>query len=337
MTVPGVISGTGALFKGGSGTVTLSASNTYVGNNTINSGTLIINTNDSLGDPGNALIFNGGALRASTSISFVGSRAVQTSSSGTIDTNGFSVSIPVGISGSGSLSKTGTGTLTFAGNNTYSGGTNVGAGLLIANKLSDGTLTITGGEAQVVAQASNNNVAGTSVVPALSISGGSLDLTNNALIIDYSGTLGTQLSDVRTALSTAHLVSSTNTGSLAIGYADAAAIGRTSFAGVAVDSTAVVVGDVIAGDANLDGKVNASDFDALAANYGNLSTAVWQQGDFNYDGIVNTLDFNILASHYNMVQSAGAPAPALGTLVPEPATIAWIALAGLIRPRKRRN
>ena len=66
------------------------------------------------------------------------------------------------------------------------------------------------------------------------------------------------------------------------------------------------------GDANLDGKVNAQDFDLLAANYGNFSK-VWSQGDFNYDGLVNVADFNALAANFNATPLSS---PAFGTLVP---------------------
>ena len=48
-----------------------------------------------------------------------------------------------------------------------------------------------------------------------------------------------------------------------------------------------------AGDANLNGIVDYADFQALAANYGNLN-AFWEQGDFNADGMVNWQDLNIL-------------------------------------------
>ena len=37
------------------------------------------------------------------------------------------------------------------------------------------------------------------------------------------------------------------------------------------------------GDADLNGKVNTVDFNALAGNFGASSGKVWAQGDFNYD------------------------------------------------------
>ena len=52
------------------------------------------------------------------------------------------------------------------------------------------------------------------------------------------------------------------------------------------------------GDANLDGKVNGTDFTITAANFNESGTS-WDQGDFNYDGKVNGADFNLLAENFN--------------------------------------
>ena len=63
----------------------------------------------------------------------------------------------------------------------------------------------------------------------------------------------------------------------------------------------------IAGDANLDGVVDTSDFTALAANF--LKTAMnWMGGDFTGDGKVNALDFNVLATNFGQSAPAGASA-----------------------------
>ena len=51
------------------------------------------------------------------------------------------------------------------------------------------------------------------------------------------------------------------------------------------------------GDANRDGQVNLSDFNVLAANFGQGGRD-FTQGDFTYDTIVNLSDFNILASRF---------------------------------------
>ena len=52
--------------------------------------------------------------------------------------------------------------------------------------------------------------------------------------------------------------------------------------------------------------VNTSDFNLLAANFGQPGTG-WFGSDFNYDGAVNTTDFNLLASRFGTTLP---PAPA---------------------------
>ena len=99
-----VMSGSGSLEKDGSGTVTLSGTNTYSGGTTVNNGTLA-GTTDSL----QGSISNNGTVR------------FDQSSDGTY----------AGVvSGSGSLEKSGEGIVTLSGNNTYSGGTTVNGGTL---------------------------------------------------------------------------------------------------------------------------------------------------------------------------------------------------------------
>jgi hypothetical protein len=65
------------------------------------------------------------------------------------------------------------------------------------------------------------------------------------------------------------------------------------------------------GDANRDGRVNLSDFNIVAANFGQ-SNRTFSQGDFNYDTIVNLADFNILASRFGQVLAAPAGARSPG-------------------------
>jgi hypothetical protein len=110
-----------------------------------------------------------------------------------------------------------------------------------------------------------------------------------------------------------------------VGYADASAlgiVGTGTLAGQPVDDTSVVVRYTLLGDTNLDGVVNAVDFNALASNFGGDPGKTWINGDANYDGVVNTADFNALASNFNQPLAA----PALGGLVPEPGILILAAL-----------
>jgi autotransporter-associated beta strand protein len=108
-TVSAILAGTNGLTKTGSGTTTLTASNTYSGATTISAGNLSINALDALGSTsainiGNtgALIYNGAAGNLTRDISV-------TSGTGTIRNSGSGL-----LTLSGALSKNGT-TLTLAG------------------------------------------------------------------------------------------------------------------------------------------------------------------------------------------------------------------------------
>ena len=134
----GVISGTGALIKTGTGTMTLSGINTYTGGTTISSGALSVASSSALGLESNLLTIGGGATLDVTS-SFNTSRG--TTLGGTGGGNGGTFDVASGqtldytssgvISGSGSLIKTDTGTLILEGVNTYTGDTYIQAGTLV--------------------------------------------------------------------------------------------------------------------------------------------------------------------------------------------------------------
>jgi hypothetical protein len=98
--------------------------------------------------------------------------------------------------------------------------------------------------------------------------------------------------------------------------------------------------DYAQGDANLDGTVNLSDFNALAANFGQ-SGRTWQQADFTYDGQVTLDDFNALAANFGMEELARDPTPedwsALAAAIPEPAMALWAVPLTMLSHRRRRR
>ena len=124
----------------------------------------------------------------------------------------------------------------------------------------------------------------------------------------------------------------------AIGFAEASQIDSSfpaTFMGLSVDSSSVLIRYTFAGDANLDGVVNALDFNLLASNFGSGADQSWYQGDFNYDGGVTTLDFTALAQNFNQVLAS--PAVGLSSVVPEPGLLELSVLVtvGLLRRRRR--
>ncbi len=72
----------------------------------------------------------------------------------------------------------------------------------------------------------------------------------------------------------------------------------STFDGQRVSTSDVLVKYTFAGDANLDGIVNASDFTLIDNGFNNALTG-WRNGDFNYDGVVNGDDYTIIDNAFN--------------------------------------
>ncbi|ECI7803119.1 AIDA autotransporter-like protein ShdA, partial [Salmonella enterica subsp. enterica] len=103
------ISGSGQVEKSGDGTLTLSGSNTYTGGTTINDGTLI-----------------------ATSVEALGTGDVTDNATLALNTGGDFIN---NIGGTGRVEKSGDETLTLSGSNTYTGGTLISGGTLVATNV----------------------------------------------------------------------------------------------------------------------------------------------------------------------------------------------------------
>ena len=200
---------------------------------------------------------------------------------------------------------------------------------------------------------------GAEEIPGLSITGGgALDLYNNHMFIDYtpgndpiasiaawiaSGYAGGAWTGAGIMSTSAQ----TNSASYGIGYADSADPGNP--AGLASGQIEIMY--TLLGDANLDGKVNGTDFNLMAANFNQVVTNGWDEGDFNYDNKVNGSDFVLLADNFNQFASQSDVSAADWTAledfaaangislanVPEPTAGVFACLAGVGLIRRRRH
>lgn len=112
-----------------SGATHLIANNTYTGGTLIAGGMVLIDSNPNLGDAAGTLTIDGGTLRTRDNI-LMARNTTLGAGSGTLDTQGNTLIMNAPITGDGALTKLGAGTLVLTADNTYSGGTNIAAGIV---------------------------------------------------------------------------------------------------------------------------------------------------------------------------------------------------------------
>ena len=103
--------------------------------------------------------------------------------------------------------------------------------------------------------------------------------------------------------------------------------GNTTFEGQNVNNGEVLVKYTYYGDANLDGKVDGSDYSLidnayLADQSSPGSYSGWQNGDFNYDGVVDGSDYTLIDNAFN------SQAVQIASLIASPSAIATAQIAG---------
>ncbi len=131
ITANGVISGTGSLYKDGTGSLILTGTNTYSGGTLIRGANSVVEVgaDANLGNAaGGITLDTGGVLRLNNG--FNSARTLNVSGGGTIDTQGFNSTMSGALSGTGVLTKAGSGNLTLTGTSTKTGGFAIAGGTL---------------------------------------------------------------------------------------------------------------------------------------------------------------------------------------------------------------
>ena len=161
--VSGMLGNLSSLTKSGTGTLTLTANNIYTGNTIINGGVLRVGSGSTTGAIGTGSVTNNGSLVFDRSNSYT---------------------VVGAVSGTGSVTQQGAGTLIVNGVNTYSGGTNLLAGVISVgnnNGLGTGTLTFNGGSLQ--AESPGHTISNAVVLAGLGL------IHNNGHDFTLSGTI----------------------------------------------------------------------------------------------------------------------------------------------------
>lgn len=146
------IGGTQGVKKTGKGMVVLGGMNSFTGPTTIAAGAVQISADANLGaapsvPAAGMLVLDGGVLRVTSAMTLNANRGMTiTAANGTVDVaTGGNLHYAGVIAGSGNLTKVGAGTLKLSGNNTFTGGTAVFAGVLVNTGSLVGGVTVFSG------------------------------------------------------------------------------------------------------------------------------------------------------------------------------------------------
>ncbi len=215
------------------------------------------------------------------------------------------------------------------------------------------TQTITmNGTVHVTSTAATRNTTAT-VLQTKNITFGAsglLDLSNHDLIISGGQTLASVRSLVASGLGTGTwngtqgITSSTAAADgTTFGYATAGSLGVSTFDGLPVVSTDILVKYTYLGDATLDGKVDLNDLNTVLNNLGTTSS-LWINGNFDGAATIDLNDLNDVLNHLGVVVPTNVSAVSVATALlagftpsaaPEPASLSVLAMGGGMLLRRR--
>jgi hypothetical protein len=231
----------------------------------------------------------------------------------TLDNNGLAAVIEV-VSGSHTITSD---MVAVDGLKLLGGGLTLAGGLVV-----NGELDVAGGEVRLT---------GTTAVVSELLIGGVLNVTDTSLVVDYNG--ASPIAEVIAYVLGGQLAFNGDVGGLPtyLAIAEAADLGLSEFGGIVLDESAVVAKFTFVGDANLDGRVDALDYERVDLAIGNAGALGTAQGDLNYDGRVDALDYEQI--DLNIGNGVGG-VPS-GVFVPEPGSASLVGLAAGLLLRRR--
>jgi len=236
------------------------------------------------------------------------------------------------------------------------------AGTADATAVRVGNLAVSGKLSIKPQSLPRNSSATVSMVDSFTLDGGQFDLSNNDLVIHHG-----DVTAIRNAIRTgwnynsgywngSGLTSSSAAGdtrfSTGLGYLQNSdgngkpLYGTNGVFGNTFDGQTTTADDLLVkytyyGDADLNGKVDGTDYSLLDGGFNNHLTG-WLNGDFNYDGVIDGTDYSFMDGGFNnqgiALSSTEIAQPGAEVIsVPEPALVPTMIVLAYITQLHRRK
>ena len=159
---------------------------------------------------------------------------------------------------------------------------------------------------------------------ALTITGGTVDITSSKLVIEPANKSAT-LAALEANIANHSLIASGIPANFALALLDNALLNKTTFGGNPVDQNSLLLSEELLGDTNADGHVDLTDLSTLLNNFGS-ATSSWTSGNFDGQPAIDLTDLSDVLNNFGVTNpNANTKDLALSTKdfapTPEPSSL----------------
>ncbi len=223
------------------------------------------------------------------------------------------------------------GPISGAGSLTISGGTATAQAITLAALSLSNTASL-----QILPNSQTSNITSLSFAGSLGNWTGSLNISNNKLIIEPAANKSIAFANLQNQVASGAISSSTLPANSGLAVLDNAVTQFTTFGGQPVDTNSLLIAPELLGDTNADGHVDLTDLSTVLNNFG-LATPNWTDGSFDHQPTIDLSDLSDVLNNFGALNvdpnaSSQSPAP-----TPEPTTLALLLPAALLLHNRQKR
>ncbi|HUO07210.1 MAG TPA: hypothetical protein VM008_02675, partial [Phycisphaerae bacterium] len=105
-------------------------------------------------------------------------------------------------------------------------------------------------------------------------------------------------------------------------------LNKSTFGGLSVDSSAILISPELQGDANADGHVDLTDLSTVLNNFG-VATSAWVKGNFDGAATIDLTDLSAVLNNFGLTYANATTASGslAAAAAPEPASLVILTFA----------